>query len=229
MRGGITDRYRKPEDLPAAIPLFALWNVILLPRSTLPLNIFEPRYLAMVSDTLAGERIIGIVQPDSRGENVESPQGKSFPLRRIGSVGRLTAFSETDDGRVLITVTGIARFELIGEAATDSPYRVGRVDYARFAGDLVRGDGEDAVDRDRLLTVLRTYLDAHELSADWDSINHSSNERLVNTLSMISPYGAEEKQALLEAPDLKSRAEVLVALAEMELAARDDGSESTLQ
>lgn len=211
------------------VPLFPLRNVILLPRSTLPLNVFEPRYLELVSDILAGERLIGVLQPGLRGEDGESPEGKDFPLRNIGAVGRLTAFSETDDGRVLITVTGITRFALIGEDASDAPYRMGRVDYAPFVHDMVRGEGEDAVDRDRLLTVLKTYLDAHELSADWDSINHSSNERLVNTLSMISPYGAEEKQALLEAPDLKSRAEVLVALAEMELAARDDGSASTMQ
>lgn len=225
----MTDQYRKPEDLPAALPVFPLRGVILLPRSTLPLNVFEPRYLELVNDTLAGNRLLGIIQPVSETEEDESPQGKTFPLRGVGSVGRLTAFSETDDGRILITMTGIGRFDIASEAETATPYRVCAVRYDRFADDLVHGRGEEAVDREGLLRVLRVYLKAHELSADWDSIERSSNELLVNTLSMISPYGPEEKQALLEAPDLKSRAEVLVALAEMELAARDDGSGTSLQ
>ncbi|MCG8562864.1 MAG: LON peptidase substrate-binding domain-containing protein [Hyphomicrobiales bacterium] len=209
--------------------MFPLRGVILLPRTTLPLNVFEPRYLAMISDVLAGERMLAVLQPKAPAGDEQSPEGKTFPLRTVGGIGRLTAFSETDDGRILITLTGICRLELAGETETEDPYRTIEADYEPYADDLIRGEGEDAVDRDRLLTVLKTYLEAHELTADWDSINHSTNERLVNTLSMISPYGAEEKQALLEAPDLKSRAEVLVALAEMELAARDDGTESTMQ
>ncbi|MGI9384502.1 MAG: LON peptidase substrate-binding domain-containing protein [Methyloligellaceae bacterium] len=225
----MTDRYRKPEDLPATVAVFPLRGVILLPRSTLPLNVFEPRYLAMVNDVLAGDRMLAVLQPKAPADDDQSPQGKEFPLRKVGGVGRLTAFSETDDGRVLITLTGISRFELAGEQEIDEPYRIIQPDYTPYADDLTRGEGEDDVNREQLLTVLKTYLEAHELTADWDSINHSTNERLVNTLSMISPYGAEEKQALLEAPDLKSRADVLVALAEMELAARDDGTESTMQ
>lgn len=225
----MTDRYIKTEDLPAALPLFPLRGVILLPRTTLPLQVFEPRYLAMVDDVLAGERLIGIVQPHPDAGAAESPPGKAFPLRPIGCAGRLTAFAEDPDGRCHITLTGVARFEIAAERDTTAPYRTCEVCYARFAGDLVRGQGEEAVDRPRLLEVLKSYLEAHGLSADWDSIRRSANELLVNTLSIISPYGPEEKQALLEAPDLKARAEVLMALAEMELATRNDGSGTALQ
>ncbi|MGE0613980.1 MAG: LON peptidase substrate-binding domain-containing protein [Hyphomicrobiales bacterium] len=221
--------YRKPDDLPAEIPVFPLRGVILLPRSTLPLNVFEPRYIALVNDALAGARLVGIVQPDTGAGEEESPQGSTVPLRKLGSVGRITAFQETGDGRILITLTGVSRYRITGERGTAAPYRVCQVDFSGFAQDFEQGAGESAVNRKRLLKVLRSYLQAHDLSADWESINRSSNELLVNTLSVISPYGPEEKQALLEAPDLKARAEVLIALAEMDLAARDDGAGGTVQ
>ena len=211
------------------MPIFPLRGVILLPRSTLPLNVFEPRYLEMVDDVLAGDRIIGLVQPKGGAGDGESPLGNAVPLRNVGSYGRITAFTETDDGRCLITLSGIARFEIVEERASGTLYRTCAVDMGRFAADLERGTGEDAVDRPRLLRSLKSYLQAHGLTADWDSIERSSNELLVNTLSVISPYGPEEKQALLEAPDLKTRAEVLVALAEMDLAERDDGSGTSVQ
>ena len=223
------ENYVRVGDLPDTLRVFPLRGVILLPRSTLPLNVFEPRYLALVNDVLAGDRLIGIVQPDSDDEGSESPQGKETGLRQTGGVGRLTAFQETDDGRCLITLSGICRFAIKAEEHTDAPYRMCSVDWQRFAGDLEQGRGEDAVDRGRLVSVLKRYLDANKLSADWDGINNSSNELLVNTLSMISPYGPEEKQALLEASDLKTRAEVLVALAEMELASGEGGTGTTIQ
>jgi len=226
---GITDRYRKPSDLPAMLPVFPLQGCILLPRSTLPLNIFEPRYLEMLDDVLAGNRIIGIVQPRGGAENEESPEGKSAPLRQTGCAGRLTAYSETDDGRMLITLTGIARFDMVAEQQSARPYRLCQVTYAPYQTDFVRGHGQDAVDWPRLLRVLKMYLTARQLSADWQSIERSPAELLVNTLSMISPYGPEEKQALLEASDLKERSEVLMALAQMELATPEDGSGSSLQ
>jgi Lon protease-like protein len=221
--------YRNPDDLPAIIPIFPLQGCILLPRSTLPLNIFEPRYLQMVNDALAGDRVIGIVQPRGHVDDGESPKGKSFALRQTGGAGRITAFTETDDGRVLITLTGIARFDITQEEPSSLPYRRCHVRYDAYARDLVRGDGQEAVDWQRLLRTLRTYLDARKLSADWSSIERSPAELLVNTLAMISPYGPEEKQALLEAPDLKQRAEVLMTLAQMELARPEDGSGSSLQ
>lgn len=221
--------YRKPDDLPAEIPVFPLRGVILLPRSTLPLNVFEPRYIALVNDALAGARLVGIVQPDTSTGEEESPPGSTVPLRKVGSVGRITAFQETDDGRILITLTGISRYRITGERGSSAPYRICQVDFSDYEDDFEHGAGETGVDRKRLLRVLRSYLQAHDLSADWESINRSSNELLVNTLSVISPYGPEEKQALLEAPDLKARAEVLIALAEMDLAAQDGGAGGTVQ
>jgi Lon protease-like protein len=224
----VTDRYQKVDDLPGILPLFPLRGVILLPRATLPLNVFEPRYLALVDDALGDQRLVGIVQPAPGLGEAESPSGKAFPLREIGCVGRITAFSESDDGRLLISLTGVARFRLDSEMSTLEPYRRFGVDYRQFSTDLKRGWGDIDVDRERLLAALRAYLDAHKLEADWRMIERSSSERLINTLAM-SPYGPEEEQALLEAPDLRRRAETLIALAEMELAAPEDGSGTALQ
>lgn len=218
------EHYLKTSDLPETLKLFPLSGVILLPRSTLPLNVFEPRYLALVNDALAGDRLIGIVQPVA-GDS-ESPEGRNVPLRQTGGAGRLTAFQETDDGRYLITLSGVSRFDIRSELDADTPYRMCEAAWRPYATDLDQGRGEEEVDRDRLLQVLQKYLKVNKLSADWDGINKSSNELLVNTLSMISPYGPEEKQALLEAGDLKTRAEVLMALAEMEMAGSEGGSGS---
>lgn len=226
---GLTDRYRSITDMPDALPLFPLRGAILLPRASLTLNVFEPRYLALVDHALSGDRVIGVVQPAPDAGNAESPSGKTFPLRRVGCAGRLSAFTEHEDGRVVITLAGIARFAVGAGLAGDEPFRIARADFAPYAKDFVGGYGEDDVDRPRLITTLRSYLIANNLNADWERINNASNERLVNTLSVLSPYGPEEKQALLEAPDLRSRAEALVALAEMELAATDDGSGTSLQ
>jgi Lon protease-like protein len=190
--------------------------------------VFEPRYLAMLDDVMSGPRIIGIVQPAHGEEDVESPQGKSVGLKRVGCAGRVTSYQELDDGRLHITLTGIARYEIIDEAKTAKPYRVMSVSYDRFPTDFCYGLGEEQVDRVKLLSALRSYLEANNLKADWSVIERASSEFLINALSVMSPYGPEEKQALLEAADLKSRAEVLVALAEMELAARG-GSGGTLQ
>jgi uncharacterized protein len=228
----LAERYRRPADLPPRIPVFPLRGAILLPRSTLPLNVFEPRYLAMLDDVMAGPRIIGIIQPQGgeskSGEGRESPEGKSQGLRRVGCAGRVTSYQELDDGRLTIGITGIARFEVVGEAATETPYRIMSVSYDRFASDLSHGLGEEQVDRVKLLAALKDYLERSQLKADWSVIERASSEFLINALCVMSPYGPEEKQALLEAADLKSRAEVLVALAEMELAAQG-GSGGTLQ
>jgi len=220
-------RYRGPADLPQAIPVFPLLRAILLPRVVLPLNVFEPRYLAMLDDVMAGARLIVIVQPAS-GEG-ESPPGKAAELRRVGCVGRVTGYQELDDGRLSISLTGIARCALVDEVATPKPYRLFGVGFERFLEDFVAGGGEADVDRQALLVALKTYLEASQLKADWAAISKASNEWLVNSLAIVAPYGPEEKQALLEAPDLKARAEALVALAEMELAAGAGGSGSTLQ
>lgn len=200
----------------------------MLPRSTLPLNIFEPRYLQMVGDVLAGPRILGIIQPQ-RSDAGQSPPGKTTPLRRIGCAGRLTAFTETDDGSVVISLSGISRFEILRECTTAKPYRVCDVTYTPFLKDFVRGHGQEQVNLSKFLRVLRSYLDAHQLRADWEALQRSPVELLINTLAMISPYGAEEKQALLEAGDLRTRSEVLMALAEMDIATPEGSSGTTLQ
>lgn len=200
----------------------------MLPRSTLPLNVFEPRYLQMVADILAGPRILGIIQPQ-RPDAGQSPPGKSAPLRRVGCAGRLTAYTETDEGTIILSLSGIARFQIVGEVETAKPYRVCEVSYEPFVTDFARGSGQEQVNLTRFMRVLRSYLDAHNLRADWEALNRSPAELLINTLAMISPYGPEEKQALLEAPDLRTRSEVLMALAEMDMASPEDGSGTTLQ
>ncbi len=226
---GWTDRYRSIADMPNALPLFPLRGAILLPRASLTLNVFEPRYLALVDRALSGDRLIGVAQPAHDASNAESPAGKTFPLRRVGCAGRISAFTEQEDDRVVMTLAGIARFAVGADLPGAEPFRVVSANFAPYAKDFVGGYGENDVDRPRLIATLRSYLVANKLNADWERINSASNERLVNTLSILSPYGPEEKQALLEAPDLRSRAEVLVALAEMELAATDDGSGTSLQ
>lgn len=223
------ERYQTPADLPSRIPVFPLRGALLLPRVVMPLNIFEPRYISMVDDALSGSRIIGIVQPRLAGDDTESPAGKSVELRGIGTAGRLVAFNETDGNRYLITLAGVSRFEILSEVESPQDYRICEVSFDRFAGDLHRGLGEESVDRERLLSVLKAYLEAQSMKADWAAIGRSGNELLVNTLSMLSPHGPEEKQALLEAKDLATRAQILIALAEMQLAAPDDGSGTAMQ
>jgi Lon protease-like protein len=225
----VTDRYRNVADMPKALPLFPLRGAILLPRASLTLNVFEPRYLALVDHALAGDRLIGVVQPAPEAGSVESPAGKTFPLRQVGCAGRISAFTENEDGRVVISLAGISRFNIVEAVDGEAPFRIARVKFSPYARDFVAGYGEEDVDRTQLIATLKTYLIANNLHADWDRINTASTERLVNTLSILSPYGPEEKQCLLEAPDLRARAEALVALAEMELAARDDGSGTSLQ
>lgn len=221
---GSTDRYQSVADLPASIPVFPLDGVLLLPRCQLPLNIFEPRYLQMIDDTLRGGRIIGLVQPDEQaGGSAEKPA-----LMKIGCAGRLTSYTETLDGRTLITLTGISRFRITGELETTTPYRQCTVDWAEFADDLKPEFGAESVSRERLLDILKQYLDTHGLQADWRTIKLSTNETLVNSLSLISPYGPREKQALLEAKTLEDRNQMLIALTEVALQ-QISPSETTVQ
>ncbi|MEO0620031.1 MAG: LON peptidase substrate-binding domain-containing protein [Pseudomonadota bacterium] len=214
--------------LPTTVPVFPLTGAIMLPRVNLPLNLFEPRYLAMFDHALAHDRFIAMVQPGAPAASADSPEGH-VAVRRVGGLGRITAFQETDDGRYILALTGVCRCTIGEEIHTDAPFRQFNVSYENFEKDLVEDAGAADVDREHLLSVLKAYLEANDLRADWDAIRTSRNDFLVNSLAMMSPYEAEEKQALLEAPDLKTRAEVLVALAEMELAAGGDGSGSTLQ
>jgi Lon protease-like protein len=218
--------YRGPSDLPDVIPVFPLPGALLLPRGQMPLNIFEPRYLAMVDDALrSGQRLIGMIQPDTGHSG--SPDKPA--LFRVGCVGRITQFAETGDGRYLIQLTGVSRFAVDHELSVATPYRQCQVTYTPFTDDFVARKGEDAVDRPALLEALSSFLKANKLQADWEGIENAPNEALVNALAMMSPYGAAEKQALLEAPDLKTRAEILVAMTQIELAKSNAPGETPLQ
>ena len=218
--------YRGPIDLPETIPVFPLPGALLLPRGQMPLNIFEPRYLAMIDDALRdGHRMIGMIQPDpTQASSVDKPK-----LFKVGCVGRITQLAESGDGRYLIELTGVARFQLVEELDVATSYRQCRVTFAPFADDFVPRKGEDTVDRSALLAALSDFLKANDLKADWEGIEKAPNEALVNALSMMSPYGTPEKQALLEAPDLKTRAEILVAITEIELAKKNTDGEPPLQ
>ncbi len=218
--------YRGPVDLPEIIPVFPLPGALLLPRGQLPLNIFEPRYLAMVDDALRdGHRLIGMIQPDPAHPGSEEKPN----LFRIGCVGRITQLAETGDGRYVLQLTGVSRFRIEQELDVHTAYRQCKVTFAPFADDFVARKGEDAVDRDAVLEALTAFLKANNLKTDWGGIESAPNEALVNALAMMSPYGVAEKQALLEAPNLKSRAEILIAVTEIELAKKQSGGETPLQ
>ncbi len=218
--------YRGPADLPATIAVFPLPGALLLPRGQMPLNIFEPRYLAMVDDALrGGHRLIGMIQPDTAHPGPEEKPN----LFKVGCVGRITQLAESGDGRYLIQLTGICRFRVEHELSVATAYRQCHVDYAPFTDDFVARKGEQAVDRETLLSALSDFLEANNLKADWDGIEKAPNEALVNALAMMSPYGPAEKQAMLEAPDLKTRAEILVAVTEIELAKGQTEDEPPLQ
>jgi len=218
-------QYRGPIELPGIIPVFPLPGALLLPRGQIPLNIFEPRYLAMIDDALRdGHRLIGMIQPDAHAGATGKP-----PLYKVGCAGRITQLAESGDGRYLIELTGVARFRLEEELRVATPYRQCRVTYAPFADDFIARKGENAVDRAALRVALTDFLKANDLKADWEGIEEAPNEALVNALSMMSPYGSAEKQALLEAPDLKTRAEILIAITEIELAKKNTEGEPQLQ
>jgi len=219
-------RYRGAVDLPQVIPVFPLPGALLLPRGQMPLNIFEPRYVAMIDDALRdGHRLIGMIQPDV----AHTGAALKPPLFRVGCIGRITQLAESGDGRYLIELTGVARFRVEQELDVKTEYRQCRVSYAPFADDFIARKGEVLVDREAVLNALRNFMKANNLQADWEGIDKAPNEALVNALSMMSPYGPAEKQALLEAPDLKTRAELLVAITEIELAKKNTEGEPQLQ
>ncbi|MEM8988327.1 MAG: LON peptidase substrate-binding domain-containing protein [Pseudomonadota bacterium] len=210
--------------IPEIIPLFPLAGALLLPRGRLPLNIFEPRYLNMVDDALGAGRIIGMVQ--TRDDN-EDDDGVPA-LYDVGCMGRITSFAETGDGRYLITLTGIVRFRIEREIDADTPYRQALARIGAYEADLAP-DSNQLPARDALLSVLKEYLSAQDLKADWESIETADNETLVNSLAMICPFEPREKQALLEADGLGDRSQMLTALMEMALAESEEGPMSPLQ
>ncbi|MGB3148112.1 MAG: LON peptidase substrate-binding domain-containing protein [Paracoccaceae bacterium] len=202
-------------DMPDVIALFPLPGALLLPRGRLPLHIFEPRYLAMIDDTLKShERLIGIIQPRA------APAGQRR-LSAIGCAGRITGFTETDDGRYMIALSGICRFRLIEEVQGFTPYLRAKIATADFERDLGVAEEDALLDRTGFLATLRRYFELRELSTDWQGLENAPDEVMINSLSMLCPFEPEDKQALLEAPTLSARRETLQML--MEFALRSDG------
>jgi Lon protease-like protein len=208
----------RAEDLPSVFPVFPLTGALLLPRGRLPLNIFEPRYLAMTEDAMAAGRMFGMIQPDPQRPRLET--GPS--LYRVGCLGRLTSFSETDDGRFLITLTGLSRYTITEELAPRRGYRRVRADFSDFAGDLDLPD-VPGFDRKELLAALRGYFAHRGFDANWEAIGQMDDETLIVTLAMVCPFESAEKQALLEAPTPPERAATLLAL--LRIDTHDTGSD----
>jgi Lon protease-like protein len=217
-------RYRFAADVPATVPVFPLAEALLLPGGRMPLNVFEPRYLEMIDAAIGGDRVIGMVQPALDGSKRSNGEPN---LCEVGCLGRIISISETGDGRYLVSLQGICRFRVLQEVPVRTAFR--QIKIAPFLGDLVEDPAASEVNRPALLKAFRSYLQANDLDADWDSVSRADNTMLVNALSMMAPYGAAEKQALLEAADLKTRAETLIAITEMTLARENEDFGSSLQ
>jgi Lon protease-like protein len=211
--------YRRAADLPQVIPVFPLDGALLLPHADLPLQIFEPRYLNMVDDAMAGDRLIGMVQTRTGGDRARPN------LANVGCVGRITSYAETSDGRYLITLTGVCRFNVGQELSSRTPYRQVRSEYAPYEADLGAATPSPLMDRQRFAKALKSYLNHRELDVDWDTANNAPIEALVNSLAMGLPFSTAEKQALLEAPDFTERYKALIAL--LEIDALDDGDDES--
>ena len=214
--------YRRTSDLPQLIPVFPLDGALLLPGGELPLQIFEPRYLNMVDDVMAGDRIVGMIQTKPGGDRIRPI------LADVGCAGRITSYAETSDGRYLVTLTGVCRFEPGEELVLKTPYRQVRAKYDRFEGDLARDEEVSTPEavRARFAHALKRYLNRRELDIDWETASSAPLEALVNSLCMGLPFDSAEKQALLEAPDLVGRFNALTALLEIDATEPDDDPQS---
>lgn len=209
-------------DLPDTVAVFPLPGALLLPRARLPLHIFEPRYLALLDDTLKTQhRLIAMTQP------IEGPPEGKTKLHQIGCAGRVTSFTETDDGRYMVSLTGISRFRLVKEVDGFEPYVRADVNWSEFGRDLGPSESDENFDRVRFMDILGRFFEANELSTDWNSLKEAENELLINSLSMLCPFDPEDKQALLEAPTLGDRRETLVTL--IEFALRRGSGEEVMQ
>jgi hypothetical protein len=204
------------EDLPPTLPVFPLNGVLLLPGGTLPLNIFEPRYLEMVNDALAGDRLIGMIQP----RDFENGRYQQKPdLQSVGCAGRITEFSETEDGRYEISLIGLCRFSIAEELAVTTHYRLVKPDWTPYRADYDPPPGCcEGMCKDRLKDLLKEYFQLNGMNCEWTRIDEAPKEKLLTCLSMICPFGAREKQALLEAPTIKDRAELFLKLLEFAVA-----------
>ncbi len=211
--------YHKPADLPEALPVFPLSGALLFPRWSLPLNIFEPRYLNMIDDALAGHRIIGMVQ--AVGDDKLTPD-----LAAVGCAGRVTSYSETDDGHYLVSLTGVCRFGTCDELSVSTPYRQVRADWTPFGADLLPPTGDGLPDRGALTSALKRYTQVNQMDVNWQAVKTAPLETLINALCAGCPFETMEKQALLEAPTVEDRAQTLIALLDMDVPGDDT---STLQ
>lgn len=224
-------KFLSPGEIPQQVPLFPLRGALLLPRGQLPLNIFEPRYRAMIDYALANDRVIAMVQPEFSSSDEKDPDQPESPendaqLSSVGCLGRISLFEDADQDQYFVILDGITRFTL-GRETTDEhdlPFRTAEIDTSDYIADFIPNDGEKSVDREKLLHTLRAYFDVHQFDVDWEAVNESQTEELVNNFSMASPYGAREKQALLESASLSNRAETLIALAEVEMKRMQSGS-----
>ncbi|MFC6199311.1 LON peptidase substrate-binding domain-containing protein [Ponticaulis profundi] len=202
--------YESTSDLPKSFPIFPLAGVLLFPSGLLPLNIFEPRYLNMLDDAMAGDAMIGMVQSLETGPRAHPD------IAQVGCLGRISSYSETEDGRYLIALEGICRFRITQELPFERPYREAEADWSPFTQDLSAPDMEQVPGREQLLSSLQTYLERNRLQADWRAAENAPLEQLINSLCAACPFTVMEKQALLEAPDLRSRAESLITLFHMD-------------
>lgn len=219
--------YDTCDEIPGRFAVFPLSGVILLPRSNLPLNIFEPRYLAMIDNALRTNRLVGMVQPVDGDMEVRNPE-----IYSVGGLGRIVSFSETHDGRYIISLRGICRFSVLSELSCDTPFRQIEAEFGRFEDDLNEPPADTPIERQDLLNALRTYMNINHMETDWDSVEQAPAETLVNSLAMICPFDSQEKQALIEAPGLQERAQILTALLQMassEPAAGSGGQGPVLQ
>lgn len=210
---GFPPKYQGPDDLPGVIPVFPLAGAILLPRANLPLNIFEERYLAMIDDAMRGHRIIGMIQPERENDRARHP--KLYP---VGCAGRITSYTETGDGRMLIALTGIARFALGEELQVMTPYRQTKPDWAAFARDFDAPPASDPFDRAKLIAALKPFVRMLNVEIDWNWVEQAPADMLINAVAMLSPFPPAEKQALLEAADLGARAKIAQSLVELAVA-----------
>ena len=213
------ETYHKLSDLPETIPVFPLSGVLLFPRWSLPLNIFEPRYLNMIDDAMSGHRLIGMIQ--SNGDDRVHPS-----LVGTGCVGRITSYSETEDGRYLISLSGICRFQVVEELDVNTPYRQVKPDWAAYELDLIAPSENTLPDRLTLVNSLKRYTQINSMEVDWEAVEHAPMETLINALCAGCPFGTIEKQALLEAPSVADRAQTLITLLDMDVPGDDS---STLQ
>ena len=207
------------EQLPETLPIFPLSGVLLLPGGKLPLNVFEPRYLAMIFDALAGHRMIGMVQPQQpggfAGDGLPTDDGRP-KVHKVGCAGRIVSFNETEDGRLLLALSGVCRFDIVRELdlAQGGYRRVSSV-FSPYRADLDHADEPIELDRERLMAALAAFFRGRNLSTDWDAVKQAADANLVTSLSMVLPFGPAEKQALLEAADSTARAKLLIAFLEM--------------